>query len=218
VLLPTRALWVPAKTRHSIQMKGPVRMRTIFFDHTVTPPASTCAAIRVSALLRELIISMLQEQPRYSATSRGAQIAALICSELYLWQTLPLSLPWPKEPRLRKVCDAMQKKPSLSGDMEYWASRISMSSRTLARLFRAETRMSFGEWKSQLLLLEAQIRLAQGQSSSRISSALGYASHAAFSAMFRKAMGISPSEHLANIRLPQQRTGQYKRARPRSAD
>ena len=59
--------------------------------------------------------------------------------------------------------------------------------------------MSFGEWKAQLLLLEAQVRLAQGQSSSRIASALGYASHAAFSAMFRKATGLTPSEHLANL-------------------
>jgi len=218
VLLPTRALWVPAKARHSIRMKGPVRMRTLFFDHTVAPPAATCAAISVSPLLRELIISMLQETPNYSDTSRGAQIAALICSELHLWQTLPLSLPWPREPRLRKVCDAMQRKPTLSGDMEYWASRMSMSSRTLARLFRAETGMSFGDWKSQLLLLEAQIRLAQGQSSSRIANALGYASHAAFSAMFRKAMGISPSEHLANTISRPQRTSQYEQARLRGAD
>ena len=43
-----------------------------------------------------------------------------------------------------------------------------MSSRSLARLFRAELKMSFQEWRSQLLLLEAQIRLAQGQSSSRV--------------------------------------------------
>jgi AraC-like DNA-binding protein/mannose-6-phosphate isomerase-like protein (cupin superfamily) len=198
VLLPTRALWVPAMTSHSIRMRGPVRMRTLFFDHTATPPATSCAAISVSPLLRELIVSMLQEPRRYAPASRGTQIAALICSELCVCQTLPLSLPWTEEPRLSKVCHAMQRKPTLAGDMEYWAAWLSMSSRTLARLFRAETGMSFGEWRSQLLLLEAQIRLAQGQSSSRIAKALGYASHAAFSAMFHKAMGISPSEHLAN--------------------
>jgi AraC-like DNA-binding protein/mannose-6-phosphate isomerase-like protein (cupin superfamily) len=208
VLLPTRALWVPAKTPHSIRMRGPVRMRTVFFDHTVTPPSTHCTAISVSPLLRELIVSMLHEPPLYAPSSRGAQIAALICSELRVWQTLPLSVPWPKEPRLRRVCDAMQRKPTLYGDMNYWAERASMSSRTLARHFRAETGMSFGEWKSQLLLLEAQIRLAEGQSSSQIANALGYASHAAFSAMFRKAIGLSPSEHLATtFSLPQARAG-----------
>lgn len=197
VLLPTRALWVPAKTRHSIRMRGPVRMRTLFFDHTVTTPTASCAAVSVSPLLRELIVSMLQEPRRYAPTSRGAQIAALISSELHVCHTLPLSLPWPRDAKLRRACDAMQRNPTLRGDMEYWAARLSVSSRTLARLFRDQTGMSFGEWKSQLILLEAHLRLAQGQSSLRIAQALGYASHAAFSAMFRKTTGLSPSEHLA---------------------
>ena len=75
-----------------------------------------------------------------------------------------------------------------------------MSSRSLARLFRAELKMSFQEWRSQLLLLEAQIRLAQGQSSSRVAKGLGYSSHAAFCAMFRKTIGVSPSEHVRGLR------------------
>ena len=202
VLLPTRALWVPAKERHSIQMRGPVRMRTLFFDRGVMPPSATCAALSVSPLLRELIVSMLQEPRGYAPGSRAAQIAALIASELHVCHTLPLSLPWPIDARLRKLCRAMQRNPTLIGDMEYWAARISVSSRTLARFFRAETGISFGEWKSQLLLLEAQIRLAQGQPSSRIAKALGYANPAAFSAMFRKGTGFSPSEHSAHTALP----------------
>jgi AraC-like DNA-binding protein/mannose-6-phosphate isomerase-like protein (cupin superfamily) len=199
VLLPTRALWVPAKTQHSIRMRGPVRMRTLFFDHTASSPAPGCAAISVSPLLRELIVGMLQEPRLYAPLSRGAQIAALRASELRVCHTLPLSLPWPRDARLRKTCAAMQRNPKLSGDMEYWAARSEVSSRTLARLFRSQTGMSFGEWKAQLLLLEAQVRLAQGHSSSRIATALGYSSHAAFSAMFRKATGCTPSEHLKSL-------------------
>ena len=194
VLLPTSAIWIPAHMRHAIRMRGRVRMRTVFFDETVTPPAPTCAVVRVSPLLRELIVSMLGEPRAYATDGRGAQISALICSELQLWQTLPLHLPWPKEPRLRRICNALQKNPGLNGDMEYWATREAMSSRTLARVFRAQLGMSFHEWRSQLLLLEAHIRLGEGQSSSRVARALGYASPAAFSAMFRKATGVSPTE------------------------
>jgi AraC-like DNA-binding protein/quercetin dioxygenase-like cupin family protein len=194
VLLPTRAIWIPTRMRHAIRMRGRVRMRTVFFDETVTPPAPTCAVVRVSPLLRELIVSMLTEPRNYAPTGRGAQISALICNELHLWQTLPLHLPWPKEPRLRRICNTLQKNPGLNGDMEYWATREGMSSRTLARAFRAKLGMSFHEWRSQLLLLEAHIRLGEGQSSSRVAHALGYASPAAFSAMFRKATGVSPTE------------------------
>lgn len=197
VLLPTRALWVPARTRHSIRMRGPVRMRTLFLDATVKAPAQGCAAVSVSPLLRELIVSMLQECRRYAAGSRGAQIAALIATELSVCNTLPLALPWPRDAKLRRLCEAMRRSPKLTGDLEFWAAKLAVSSRTLSRLFRSETGMSFGEWRSQLLLLEAQIRLSQRQSSLRIARALGYASHAAFSAMFRKGMGLSPSEYVA---------------------
>jgi AraC-like DNA-binding protein len=84
--------------------------------------------------------------------------------------------------------------------MDFWAAEMGISSRTLARLFRSELKMSFQEWRLQLLLLEAQIRLAQGQTSSRIAKALGYDSHAAFSAMFRKSLGLPPSHYLREIR------------------
>ncbi|MFT4113111.1 AraC family transcriptional regulator [Silvibacterium sp.] len=196
-LLPTRAIWVPAHTRHGIRMRGPagakVRMRTVFFDDSVPPPASRCAVIRVSPLLRELIVAQSQEPRLYRPQSRAAQIASLLVAELRIWQVLPLYLPQPREPRLRRVCHALQQNPSLHGSMDHWAAREGISSRTLARLFRAELGMSFDDWRSQLLLLEAQIRLAQGQSSQRIARALGYARPAAFSAMFRRATGHSPS-------------------------
>jgi mannose-6-phosphate isomerase-like protein (cupin superfamily) len=96
VLLPTRAVWVPAHTRHSIRMRS-ARMRTVFFDESVPPPATSCAVVSVSPLLRELILNMLQEPRSYPLDGRGAQIAALMCSELSVVQTLPLHLPWPRE-------------------------------------------------------------------------------------------------------------------------
>lgn len=202
VLLPARAIWIPTGMRYAIQMRGRVRMRTVFFDGTVPPAAQTCAVVSVSPLLRELIVSMLKEPKAYPSRSRGSQIAALICGELQLWNTLPLHLPSPGEPRLRRICNAMQKKPGLNGDMEYWATREGMSSRTLARLFRSELRMSFHEWRSQLLLLEAYVRLTEGQPSSRVSKALGYANPAAFSAMFRKVTGASPTEQQKLLTTP----------------
>lgn len=198
VLLPTRAVWVPAKTRHSILVRSALRMRTLFFDETVTAPMSGCAVVEVSVLLRELILSMLKEPRAYPSTGRGSHLAALIQDELSFVHTLPLHLPWPKEPRLRKVCEAMQRKPSQRENIGYWAEEASMSSRTLSRLFLKELKMTFKEWRTQLLLLEAQSKLAQGHKSFRIARALGYDSHAAFCAMFRKALGVPPLQYLSH--------------------
>jgi AraC-like DNA-binding protein len=179
-------------------------MRTVFFEESVPPPSTTCAVVRVSPLLRELIVTMLVEPRNYEQhrvpQSRGEMLANLICSELQLWEVLPLHLPWPRDARLRRVCNALQRSPGLHGDMEYWAGREGMSSRTLSRLFRSELGMSFHRWRLQLLLLEAQIRLAQGQSSARVAAALGYAGPAAFTAMFRRATGLPPMEHWKRLR------------------
>lgn len=199
VLLPTRAVWVPAGVKHSIRMSGGLRMRSLFFDETTQGPGDECAVVEVSDLLRELILSMLKEPRRYSMEGRAGHLVALIREELRFTQTLPLHLPWPAEARLKKVCEAMQRRPSLRMSLEHWAAESAMSSRTLARLFQRELGMSFLSWRTQLLLLEAQGRLAQGQSSSRIAHGLGYDSHAAFCAMFRKSLGVSPTQHLAAL-------------------
>jgi AraC-like DNA-binding protein len=43
--------------------------------------------------------------------------------------------------------------------------------------------------------MEALIRLAQGQSVLTVALELGYGSHSAFTTMFRRVMGISPSDY-----------------------
>jgi len=214
-LLPTRAIWVPAHTRHAIRMRGApgakVRMRTVYFDRSVPVPiaspmsASTgsCTVLCVSPLLRELIVALCSlEQHAGRPRLRARQIADLLLAELRPVETLPLHLPWPRDARLRRICHALQQNPSLQCSMEHWAAAEGISSRTLARLFRAELGMGFDDWRSQLLLLEAQIRLAQGQGSQRIARALGYASPAAFAAMFRRATGHSPTSQKKFLHAP----------------
>lgn len=44
-------------------------------------------------------------------------------------------------------------------------------------------------------LMEALVRLAQGQSVLRVALDLGYGSHSAFSAMFRRVTGVAPSDY-----------------------
>ncbi|HEY4041833.1 MAG TPA: helix-turn-helix transcriptional regulator, partial [Rhodopila sp.] len=67
------------------------------------------------------------------------------------------------------------------------------SVRTLARLFRAETGMSFQQWRRQLRMTEALARLAQGVPAARVAAGVGYASVPAFGAAFRETFGATPS-------------------------
>ena len=70
------------------------------------------------------------------------------------------------------------------------------SSRSLARLFLKETGTSFSTWRQHTRLMLALPRLAAGEPVTRVALDLGYASPSAFTRMFRRVLGVSPSEYL----------------------
>ena len=77
--------------------------------------------------------------------------------------------------------------------IEEWGGRVGASGRTLARLFIAETGLSFTRWRTQCRLLLARARLAEGESVTTVAHAMGYASDSAFIAMHRRVYGESPA-------------------------
>ncbi|MBW8899241.1 MAG: helix-turn-helix transcriptional regulator, partial [Massilia sp.] len=78
-----------------------------------------------------------------------------------------------------------------------WARQAGASERTLARLFERELGMSFGQWRQQVRLAHAAPLIARGMPLARVAEELGYASQSAFSQMFRKTFGCSPSAFFA---------------------
>lgn len=199
VLLPARAVWVPANVEHSIRAHTAIRMRTLFFNPELPDLPQTCAVVEVSNFFRELILELLKEPRSYRSEDRAHHLGSLIRMELSTVSILPLHLPWPKDKALRRICSSLQKNPSLQNNGEVLANSIQVSKRTLERMFRKELGMTFTDWRTHLLLLEAQVRLAQGQSSARISRALGYESQSAFIAMFKRYMGAAPRSHFSSV-------------------
>src|SRR6266436_4136578 len=57
VVPPLRAVWIPARTPHSITVSGAVSMRTMYFlPKLITVGRGECLVLNVSPLLRELIL------------------------------------------------------------------------------------------------------------------------------------------------------------------
>jgi AraC-like DNA-binding protein len=88
--------------------------------------------------------------------------------------------------------------PARHAGIDAWARDAGASARTVARLFRSELGMSFGQWRQQALLTRAVTLAARGQPMSHIAAELGYASPSAFSAMVRRAVGAPPSRFFAS--------------------
>lgn len=80
--------------------------------------------------------------------------------------------------------------------IERWGERVGASNRTVARLFKEETGLSFGQWRQQLGLAEAVARLALDVPVATIATELGYQSSSAFISMFRKTPGNTPQRYL----------------------
>jgi transcriptional regulator GlxA family with amidase domain len=108
----------------------------------------------------------------------------------------PLNLPLAEDNRLRRVMDLLIAEPGENRGIDELARLCGASGRTLSRLFRKETRMTFIEWRKQLRLLEAIDRLGQGQSTTQVAFDMGYGSSSAFIAMFRRTLGAPPGRYL----------------------
>ena len=71
-----------------------------------------------------------------------------------------------------------------------------MSRRAFTRLFRPETGTSFVAWRQQACLLAALPRLIAGEPVTLVALDLGYDNPAAFTAMFKRSLGLSPRHYL----------------------
>ncbi|MBS0541030.1 MAG: helix-turn-helix transcriptional regulator [Proteobacteria bacterium] len=196
VVPPQRALWMPAGIGHSIIMASDCTMRTLYVrdDAAAFMPAG-CKVLSVSPLLRELIVRATELPLQYDESGPAGHVVALILSELRGLQSLPLQLPMPRDKRLRQICEALLEAPGDTRLLDDWARTAHASPRTLARLFVSETGLTFGAWRQQARVLEAMGRLGSGVPVTQVALDLGYDSVSAFSAMFRRASGTSPSEY-----------------------
>lgn len=197
VIPPQKALWVPAGVVHQSRCWGDVQLRTLYIEPALAAGLPrTCCIIEVSALLSALINEAVTFPLCYDMKGREGQIIALIMSEIGRMPRQPMQGAMPRDPRLVRICEAVLRNPADDHDLDYWARVGGLGRRTLTRLFRQETGLSFAEWRQQLRLLEALTRLTTGESVTSVALDLGYDSPSAFSAMFRKTLGISPKEYL----------------------
>jgi AraC-like DNA-binding protein len=195
VVPPHRAVWMPADVVHDVRMSGAVAMRTLYIAREAITPPQACCVVSVSPLLRELVLRAATLPLLYDEHGAEGRIMALILDELRLLPVLPLNLPMPREARLQKICRGILDEPASTLTLAAWGRRVGASSRTLARRFQGETGLTFGRWRQQARLLEALSRLAQGRSVTTIALDLGYESPSAFTSMFRRALGRTPSTY-----------------------
>jgi AraC-like DNA-binding protein len=195
---PGQALWIAPGTDHELHMVGQVRLYSLVIEPDTTPWLwKTCRMLAVSPLLQELIVTMGNEPFEYAPGSASALAAPLALHCLNeAAQIEDGKLPLPKNKRLLQICERLMLNPANNEALETLGYKVGASARTLARLFKAETGMTFGQWRQQARLSKAICMLAQGSPISHIARKLGYTNANAFSAMFQRALSISPTSYM----------------------
>ena len=194
VVPPNRALWMISGLVHNVTMSGDVEMRTAYIDSGLVQnlPEQTCV-INVSPLLRELLVEAVRIPLDCEIGPRDERLVGLLLDEVRGSNAIPLHLPMPSDPRLTKMCQSLIEHPADGSSAKSWADAMSMGERTLHRLFSQETGMTFAQWREQARLLSALKELAAGKKGIEVALNCGYSSQSAFSAMFRRHFGVSPS-------------------------
>ena len=150
--------------------------------------------LAVSALLREVIIALSDSVAECDARQR-ANLEAVALDQLRQVDELPLYLPALHDDRPAAVAALLRTDPSDGRTLAQFGAAVGASERTLSRLFRRETGMSFPQWRTQLRLHHALVLLAGGSPVTSTALACGYQNPSAFIEAFRQAFGSTPGRY-----------------------
>ncbi|MGO4703083.1 helix-turn-helix domain-containing protein [Dyella sp. 2RAB6] len=199
IVPPQRALWIPIGMPHEILMEGRVAVRMLYLDRATSAPfGAHCRVLAVAPLLRELVLAAVQAHGERDAAT--LQLAMpLLLHALLKADEAPFRIPVPSDPRLKKACQRLLDDATRPDTLEQLAARVGASSRTLARLFESELRMSFVRRRQHVRLARAISQMSLGRPIKTVAREAGYASCSAFCSMFHRIIGASPTAYLRQV-------------------
>ena len=207
---PHRAVWVPAGVPHAHRADGPTEMRSLVFAEPVNPlRLDRPTVLTVDALLREVIAALsdgrdeegfpdLARSPVLGRRQRR-NLERVALDRLCEARELPLDLPQPADDRLRAVASLLLENPADPRSAAELGACAGASERTLSRLFRSETGLTFPQWRARLRLQHALALLAAGESVTAVATACGFSSPSAFIETFRSTLGSTPGRYQQEV-------------------
>ncbi|MDO6445222.1 AraC family transcriptional regulator [Colwellia sp. 1_MG-2023] len=196
---PKQAIVIPAELSHELLAKTAVKLSIFHFNTEEAKELSTTTQVLVvDSLLSALITESLKISNEYLWQSTDGRLLRLVRDKLAQASKLDTFLPYPKDNRLTNITERLLKHPSLKSDLNFWGKFVNASPRTLSRIFKKETNITYSEWRQRLNIQIAIKHLSLDDSINSIAELLGYESSSAFIYMFRKQMGVSPSQFLKN--------------------
>jgi AraC-like DNA-binding protein/quercetin dioxygenase-like cupin family protein len=209
VLPPTRAVWLPAGVRHTTGASTPATVRSLYFPTTACPISlASPTAIAVDDLLAALIPHLARVDLLDAARARAEAVVFDLITPTHVGV---IRVPMPRDGRASRVAKALISDPADDRDLAFWGRYVGASTRTLARLFAAETGLSFGRWRAQVRMRAALVHLAAGMPVNAVARRAGYRTASAFVAAFRQTLGATPGNYFARHPPQSRQSGRVTR-------
>lgn len=197
VVPPDHGLWIPPGVVHQSRSWADVEVQTIYVEAEAMPDGhGACRLLRTTPLLRALVAEVLAMPVLYDEHGREGRLVDLLLAEIGRMPASSLHVVVPQDDRLGRICESVLSRAGETRTLDEWALLTGLSRRTITRLFRRETGMSFSAWQQRVRLMEALARLGGGASVTSVALDVGYDSPSAFTAMFKRVLGTCPRAYL----------------------
>jgi AraC-like DNA-binding protein len=192
VLPPTRALWIPAGTRHETRAASAAAMRSVFVPLGLSPVNwAVPTPVAATPLLGELIGYLGGELTGWQRGHAESVLSDLLTPV----PVTSFDVRFPDDPRAVEVARALRENPGDQRTVAQWGRVVGASERTLARAFVAGTGLPFGRWRTLLRLQVALPLLAAGDPVAVVARSVGYETPSAFTVAFRRETGLTPAAY-----------------------
>jgi AraC-like DNA-binding protein len=195
VLPPSRALWIPAGIPHEVVATRSAVLRTAYLDPARCPLrwASPTPVIADGLLLA--LMGRLERADLARPERRRSELVLL--DVIRAVEISTVRAPMPADARAAAVAAGLIADPADPRTIEQWGRAVGATGRTLARLFAAETGLTFGQWRTAARISAALYLLASGSTVARTAPAVGYQTASAFIAAFARELGCTPAAYYA---------------------
>jgi AraC-like DNA-binding protein/mannose-6-phosphate isomerase-like protein (cupin superfamily) len=195
------ALWLPAETVHAGRLTANAQFYGAYFAPHQTPVAfEGPTTIAMTPVLESLLTHLSRNDLDAAARTRAESVVFDVLEPSEQQLTLQL----PGDARINPIAEALLDNPADNRALDDWARTLGMSERTVTRVFRHTTGLSFAQWRQVLRVHRALTLLSDGYEVQAASEVLGYAQPSTFIDAFRRVMGTTPGAFIAAAQVPRQ--------------
>ncbi|WP_228450437.1 helix-turn-helix domain-containing protein [Chryseobacterium rhizosphaerae] len=208
--LPARCfMWIPAGTPHYIFSTSPkVDLYNFYFKKEAEENGrfDEINIYSVNNLLREMILYTKEWDGKITKND-GSQYNFLKALKGVLSETIdkklafPVQHPFPKDETLLKIAKYIHANLEKPLSIEFTAKEFGMSTRTLSRKFKEILGMNYVRFLRALRITRSLELMLEGKYNMyEIAMMVGYNSLSSFSNIFKKIIGVPPTEYQQKLR------------------